>query len=377
LNVTATQENGDWTEIETNGQKGWVPKSSLQDKPKDATKDKRSAINSKLKDAFGETEPEDKSSLIASKAEVAAAVKGFAKKFKAKKGMPTETELTPHFENRINWKAYVDFRKSRIADVNWFHRRRALELNYNDAPEHDPTLDATGFAIATVLAQQSGLYRDPQLLEYLNYMALFMVENSHRSEIPVQIHVLDTEEIYGFAVPGGYIFVSKGALRLMDNEAELAHFLAHEVAHLTFEHGMQEYKKRRPRIAASNAFEELDNEVQDTSNYAKVNEELTEWTDEVFDYVSKPRLDKYETEADYWGMVYTYRAGYAPEESIHYLNKMKKGGQEYAAQKGKMEWSGVPLQERIANLRSSLSKLKLSGGETYRKDFYQMKQRLN
>jgi len=377
LQVKVIKEDGTWNEITIDGRKGWVPASSLSEKQGKGIKKSQSAVKNKIKEAFGEIDPdEEQKSLIASKAEVAAAVKGFAKKYKAKKGQRTETGLTSHFENRIDWKAYVDFRKSKIADVTWFHRRRALPLNLDDAPEHDPTLDETGFAIASVLAG-AGLVKDQVLLEYLNYLALFMVENSHRDEIPVQIQVLNTDEIAGFAVPGGYIFISKGALKLMNSEAELAHFLAHEVAHLTFEHGMQEYKRRRPRIAASNAFDEMNDTIQDTSNYAKIDEELSEWADEIFDYISKPRLDKYEIEADYWGMVYSYRAGYAPEESISYLTSMKNTGNGYAAAKGKMEWSGVPLVQRINYLQQSLTRLRLRGGETYRQDFQQMKRRLN
>ena len=48
--------------------------------------------------------------------------------------------------------------------------------------------------------------------------------------------IINTEEINAFACPGGYILISKGALRHAENEAELAHVLAHEIAHVGKKH---------------------------------------------------------------------------------------------------------------------------------------------
>lgn len=378
--VHVLAKDGSWQEIKMNEIKGWVPASALSDtqKGKSAKAGKASDRMNQFFDEMGTVDTTKKQNLSASKAEVAAAVKGFARKYKASKGQSTNVNLTSHFENRINWSEYKAFRKSRIADVFWYHRKENLSLRDSDAPNHDPTLDQAGFAIASVVAN-SGLYTDRPLLEYVNYMALFMVESSHHFETPVQVHILDTEDVLGFAVPGGYIFISKGALRLMESEAELAHFLAHEIAHLTFEHGLQEYEKRRPRIHSAKAFEELDTDLamEDSTKFTSVDEELSDWTDEVYEYISKPRLEDYEVEADYWGMVYAYRGGYAPEDAIDYLNRMKIAGGNFSETRGKLEWTGTPLEKRIKALQRSLKKLGIKGGDTYRKEFLAMKRRLN
>ena len=58
--------------------------------------------------------------------------------------------------------------------------------------------------------------------------------------------ILNTEEINAFACPGGYILISKGALRHAENEAELAHVLAHEVAHVGKKHMYDTLKSMTP-----------------------------------------------------------------------------------------------------------------------------------
>ncbi|TNE69439.1 hypothetical protein EP331_14325 [bacterium] len=366
-----------WQQIQLDEQTGWVPASALQDTPK-STSQKSNNMLDRMNVMFGEMSSNPGAqNLTASKAEVAAAVKGFARKYKANKGKPSNLNLTPHMENRINWANYKRFRKSRVSDSRWYNRKVDLRLDMDDVPAHDPTLDQSGFAIASVLASD-GLYQDQQVLEYVNYMALMIVESSHRDETPVQVHILNSDEVLGYAIPGGYIFISKGALRLMQNEAELAHFLAHEIAHLTFEHGMQEYEKRRPRVHSAKAFEDLDRELadEDSTKYTAVDEELSAWTDEVYDYISKPRLEDYETEADYWGLVYAFRAGYAPEEAIDYLARLKGSGTDFQRNRGSMEWTGTPLEKRIRAMQKSLKKLRINGGETYTREFKEMQARI-
>ena len=57
-----------------------------------------------------------------------------------------------------------------------------------------------------------------------------------RPELRYYFGILDTEDINGYAAPGGYIFVTTGALKLMRNEAQLAGVLAHELAHINQKH---------------------------------------------------------------------------------------------------------------------------------------------
>ena len=99
---------------------------------------------------------------------------------------------------------------------------------------------------------QIGVYDDPRLRTYLNHIAMLVAENSHRPDIPVRVIILNTDDISGYAVPGGLIFVSLGAIKLMQTEAEFAVIIGHEIAHLAFQHGQTELEKRGTRIRADN-----------------------------------------------------------------------------------------------------------------------------
>lgn len=84
------------------------------------------------------------------------------------------------------------------------------------------------------------LYRDDKLTKYLNKVGKGISQYANRPEIEFRFAVIDTDMVNAFAAPGGYIFVTKGALKTMEDEAELAAVLAHEVAHVTERHIVKE-----------------------------------------------------------------------------------------------------------------------------------------
>lgn len=377
--ITLTDEKESiWQKVKIDTTSGWIPYFLLNTPPtaniNNQGKDKID-IERRMDSMFNEMSGGvSKDDLKASPARVAAAVKGFAKKYRTSKGVKTRIDLSESHFGRINWREYKSFIRDRIHPADWRDKMERFQLKTNDTPPYDPEMDQSGYAIASVIAE-NGLYLNYELQRYLNYMANFIVESSHRPDIPVQIHILDSNEILGYAVPGGYIFISRGALRLMETEAELAHFLGHEIAHLTFGHGMEEYRVRKPRIRMNEMIGELDSQFELSDTDLELNsmaDELTAWTDEVFDFVSKERLEKYEIEADYWGMAYAYRAGYDPKESINYLSRMRatNDGLKYL---GSMEWQGTPLMKRIQSLDASMRKLRIRGGDSHRSEFQKMK----
>ena len=74
------------------------------------------------------------------------------------------------------------------------------------------------------------------LTRYVTLVGKSLALQSSRTELEYHFAVLDTEDINAYSTPGGYIFVTKGALEKMQNEAELAAVLAHEIAHVTERH---------------------------------------------------------------------------------------------------------------------------------------------
>src|SRR5487761_332640 len=83
-----------------------------------------------------------------------------------------------------------------------------------------------------VLAALGGAYADASLAAYVSEVGQRVAAGSERKDITYKFQVLDTPIVNALAIPGGYIYVSRGLLALMNNEAELAGVLGHEVGHV-------------------------------------------------------------------------------------------------------------------------------------------------
>ena len=89
-----------------------------------------------------------------------------------------------------------------------------------------------------VLAEY-GVYANPRLQAYVNEIGQKLARQSHRSQLAWTFTVLDSPEINAFALPGGYVYVTRGIMAYLDSEAELAGVIGHEIGHVTARHGAQ------------------------------------------------------------------------------------------------------------------------------------------
>lgn len=101
---------------------------------------------------------------------------------------------------------------------------------------------AIGRQMAMEVEQQAKLVEDPLITEYVNRVGQNVVLHSD-AKVPFTIKVIDSDEVNAFALPGGYFFVNKGLLLAADNESELAGVMAHEIAHVTARHAMENQGK--------------------------------------------------------------------------------------------------------------------------------------
>jgi predicted Zn-dependent protease len=85
-------------------------------------------------------------------------------------------------------------------------------------------------------------YDNPALIKYVSLVGLSLARSTNRPELEYHFMILDTREVNAYAAPGGYVFITKGALQLMKDESELAGALAHEIAHVTEKHVVKELK---------------------------------------------------------------------------------------------------------------------------------------
>jgi predicted Zn-dependent protease len=95
-----------------------------------------------------------------------------------------------------------------------------------------------GRQVAEDAARQMGLVDDPALQQYVLRLGLAMARASERPELPWSFQVVDDPTPNAFAAPGGFIFVTRGLLGMMRNEAELVSVLGHEIGHVTARHSV-------------------------------------------------------------------------------------------------------------------------------------------
>jgi predicted Zn-dependent protease len=88
--------------------------------------------------------------------------------------------------------------------------------------------------------KQYRVYANPALQSYVNRVGQKVAEHSHRSNIHYTFTVLDSPEINAFALPGGYVYITRGILAYLNSEAEMAAVLGHEIGHVTARHGVRQ-----------------------------------------------------------------------------------------------------------------------------------------
>lgn len=90
---------------------------------------------------------------------------------------------------------------------------------------------------------EMGVYDDPELQKYVSDLGMRLAKASERPNLPWQFTVVDQPAINAFAVPGGFIYVTRGILAFLADEAELVGVLGHEIGHVTARHSAQQYTR--------------------------------------------------------------------------------------------------------------------------------------
>ena len=153
------------------------------------------------------------------------------------------------------------------------------------------------------IVAQYGLYDDPLIQDYVQALGEDLAAKSERPDLPWEFKVLDDPLVNAFALPGGYIYVTRGILAHFDSEAELAAVLGHEIGHVTARHSANQLSKQTLAtgllIAGSLA---LDYDEQYIAGLAGIAAQLM--------FLKFSRDD--ERQADALGLRYIDRQGYDP-----------------------------------------------------------------
>lgn len=91
--------------------------------------------------------------------------------------------------------------------------------------------------------REMGIVDDRDLQQYVSAIGLELAKESERPGLPWHFAVVDQPVINAFALPGGYIYLSRGIMPFLDSEAQLAGVLGHEIGHVTARHSAQQYSR--------------------------------------------------------------------------------------------------------------------------------------
>jgi len=92
-----------------------------------------------------------------------------------------------------------------------------------------------------IIRAYGGVYKEPRLNQYISKIGNALAKTSELPNIKWTFTILDSPQINAFAVPGGYIYVTRGLISLASSEAELSGVIAHEIGHITARHTAQRY----------------------------------------------------------------------------------------------------------------------------------------
>ena len=226
----------------------------------------------------------------------------------------------------INPYSFEQFRDDTYRSINLKKIRKSVKLPRFDAPQFFTfSEEAMGFAIANKIAEL-GLYHNKALQDYVNYVGLLVAQASDSYDIPYRFFILNINVPNAYSCPGGIVFITTGMLEAIENEAELAAVLGHEIGHVSHYHGMEELEKRKVQIIAEDSFAELDM-LSDSlyghdEKYDDVEAELEDIALSIYETIYQGRLEEYEEEADKLGLLYAARAGYNPQALEHILMRL-------------------------------------------------------
>lgn len=201
------------------------------------------------------------------------------------------------------------------------------------------------------IAKSGILYRDRELEAYLNGVARKLEPPEVYSIIPFRILVISNPYCNAFSLPNGYVYVHTGILARMENEAQLATLLAHEMTHATYRHYLREFHgalnksmflaSARSLIGGLPAIGELSRVLGEISAKASINGHSREL----------------ETEADMEGIKLVVKAGYDPREAPKLFKHLKDEMEEEGLHEPFFFSTHPRLKERMENYNDFLAEL--------------------
>jgi len=207
-----------------------------------------------------------------------------------------------------------------------------------------------------------GLYPNNALQGYAQELGADLAKTSERPNLPWTFRVVDDPAVNAFALPGGFIYVTRGLMAYVDNEAALAGVVGHEIGHVTAQHSVHSMSSQQVTQLGVAAGMMIEPKLQRYGQYLNAGLGLL--------YLKYSRDD--ERQSDQLGFRYMVRAGHDPREMISVFDMLNRISQTGGG--GRLpEWLAThPNPEnRSANFQKEIDTLKLNlSGLSVNRDSY-------
>jgi predicted Zn-dependent protease len=228
------------------------------------------------------------------------------------------------------------------------------ELRISESEEQE-----IGAAVSERVRARYGVVQDANVHKYVALVGSVVAHATNKPNISWTFLVLDTDAVNAFAAPGGFVHITRGALALIQDEAELAGVLGHEIIHITERHTIRALQKNKS--IQMGADEKL------SGNAALVNK-VAEGV--YLDIIEKGFGRSEENESDEKGIIAANKVGYAPQGLHRFLTRLQERNKESKEKRGLFA-SHPQMKERLDRLTKQITTQKMMAtatlGERYKK----------
>lgn len=205
---------------------------------------------------------------------------------------------------------------------------------YRDIQVTEEEEIALGSAVSEKVRNRYGVVQDKAVHRYVTLVGSLLVQKSERPNLSYRFIVLDTDGVNAFAAPGGFIHITRGALGLMKNEAELAGVLAHEIVHVAGKHTIKAIQKGKM--------------IQMGANEALSNPALfSKLVDKTAELVLAGFGRNEELASDKVGLIIANVVGYAPSGLSDFLTRLTDRNKKSTEKQGLFA-SHPEMEERLS-----------------------------
>ncbi len=202
--------------------------------------------------------------------------------------------------------------------------------------------------------REMGLYDDAELQRYVEQVGQRLAAQSHRPHLPWHFAIVDQPAVNAFALPGGYIYLTRGILPFLDSEAELAGVLGHEIGHVTARHAARQYTKQTATsvgLAVLSIFVPQARPYQDLASTA-------------FGLLFLKHSRDDEEQADRLGAEYTVKGGWDPAGVAGVLTTLARLDEAVSSRRGVPGWlSTHPAPgDRLAKIQPVVEQTRAATG---------------